>query len=108
MALDQKKCLPCQVGETPLNNEQIAQYLVMVPKWQVQENRLKRNFQFADFRTAIAFLNKIADTAEEEGHHPDFCLSDYNKVTVTLFTHKINGLHLNDFILAAKIDHLEK
>jgi len=106
MALDEKKCLPCQIGDDPLTETQIKEYLPMVPKWQVKKNRLTRLFKFKDFMKAIGFLNKVADIAEEEGHHPDFRLFNYNKVEFILFTHKINGLHLNDFILAAKINNL--
>ena len=66
---------------------------------------IERQFRFKDFREAIAFVNKVADLAESEGHHPDIFIS-WNKVRLTLTTHKIGGLSRNDFVLAAKIDEL--
>jgi 4a-hydroxytetrahydrobiopterin dehydratase len=75
-------------------------------QWQViDEHHLHREWTLPDFRQALAFVNRIGELAEAEGHHPDIYLA-YGKVRVTLWTHKINGLHENDFILAAKIDRL--
>jgi len=73
-------------------------------EWKVVgEHHLEREFKFKDFAAALAFTNKVGALAEAEGHHPDICLS-WGKVKVIIWTHKINGLHENDFILAAKID----
>lgn len=69
--------------------------------------RLRRVFEFADFREAMRFVNRVAEVAEAEGHHPDIAIH-WNKVELTLWTHKIGGLHENDFILAAKVDALLK
>jgi 4a-hydroxytetrahydrobiopterin dehydratase len=76
------------------------------PGWQVVDTqKIVRTFGFADFAGALAFTNRVGELAEHQGHHPDIHLS-WGKVTVELWTHKIGGLHLNDFILAAMIDRL--
>ena len=72
----------------------------------LEEHHLEREFTFDDFRQALDFVNEVGELAEEQGHHPDIYLS-YGKVKIQLWTHKINGLHENDFILAAKIDALQ-
>lgn len=78
-----------------------------VPEWRLEENgtRLARRFELEDFRKAVEFVNRVAEIAEEEGHHPDIAIH-WNRVDLTLWTHKIGGLHENDFILAAKVDRL--
>lgn len=74
--------------------------------WDVFENeKIKKEFVFADFKEAIEFINKVADIAEEEGHHPDIHIF-YNKVMIELWTHEIGGLSENDFILASKIEKI--
>lgn len=77
------------------------------PDWKLEQDgkRLTRRFEFEDFRKAIEFVNRVADVAEQEGHHPDIAIH-WNKVDLVLWTHKIGGLHENDFILAAKVDRL--
>lgn len=102
--LAQKKCIPCQGGVAPLTEEEIQKYLPMVAQWVLEEGKLVRRFQFKDFKEAIAFVNKVADLAESEGHHPNILVFGWNKVKLTCFTHAIKGLHLNDFIFAAKVD----
>jgi 4a-hydroxytetrahydrobiopterin dehydratase len=67
--------------------------------------RLEKSFKFKDFAEALAFTNKVGKMAEKEGHHPDI-LTEWGKVTVSWWTHKINGLHKNDFVMAAKTDSL--
>ncbi|MBM4103982.1 MAG: 4a-hydroxytetrahydrobiopterin dehydratase [Planctomycetes bacterium] len=103
----QKKCQPCQKGGTSLSAQQIAEYLPQLgQEWQVIENHhLQKTFRFKNFAEALAFTNRIGELAEQQGHHPDITLS-WGKVVVDLYTHKINGLHENDFILAAQIDQL--
>jgi 4a-hydroxytetrahydrobiopterin dehydratase len=109
----QKKCVPCEGGIPPASDEEISRMMPDVPGWQVIEQdingvmmkTLQRRLEFEDFRSAMAFLRKVEDLAESEGHHPDFCVH-YNKVDFTLWTHAIRGLHENDFILAAKISSL--
>lgn len=106
-ALTAKTCVPCRGGIPPLSEEAAREYAAATPGWTLAENgtRLTRRFEFRDFRAAVEFVNRVAGLAEEEGHHPDFAIH-WNKVDLTLWTHKIGGLHENDFILAAKIDQL--
>ena len=105
MSLLQKKCLPCEASTPRLTAPDIALLRPAVPGWQViDENRkLSKRFTHDDFKQAMAFINRMADLAEAEGHHPDFAVR-YNIVDVTIWTHAIGGLSENDFILAAKID----
>jgi 4a-hydroxytetrahydrobiopterin dehydratase len=101
-----RRCVACEKGTPPLTEEQASLYLPQVPGWEIREGKsIRRRFSFKDFREAMAFVNRIAELAEEEGHHPDFFLS-YNRVRVDLTTHAIGGLSENDFILAAKIDRI--
>jgi 4a-hydroxytetrahydrobiopterin dehydratase len=102
-----KKCVPCEGGVQPLTPAQYQSMWQEVPTWSVQqEKELIKEYKFKDFNNAISFINKIAVLAEAEGHHPDLFLHDWNKLTITLSTHAIHGLSENDFIMAAKIDHL--
>jgi len=105
--LTSKTCVPCRGGVPPLTEEEARRLAEAVPAWALLENgkRLVRRFEFRDFKAAMEFVNRVAALAEEEGHHPDFEIH-WNKVELTLWTHKIGGLHQNDFILAAKIDRL--
>lgn len=101
--LAQKSCVPCRGGVPPLKGEELARLQAELPDWQVfNEHHLQRSFSFPDFATALAFVNRAGAIAEQEGHHPDLCLS-WGKVDVTTYTHKIDGLTESDFILAAKI-----
>lgn len=101
-----KHCVPCGGGEPPLNREEIRRLGGQVPEWRYADApRLTRTFRFRDFKEAMAFVNRMAEAAEAEGHHPDFTVH-YNEVRVELWTHATGGLHENDFILAAKIDAL--
>lgn len=75
------------------------------PGWELKEDKIERKFEFKDFKEAMAFVNKVADIAESEGHHPDIEIK-YNKVEIELSTHAIDGLSENDFIVAAKIDRV--
>ncbi len=106
--LAKKKCTPCQGDEPPLTAEQIEPLVSQVKGWNVIENHhIKKGFDFPDFKSALDFVNRIGQIAESENHHPDILLK-YGKVEVTSWTHKINGLSENDFILAAKIDEARK
>ncbi len=101
-----KKCVPCEGGAPPLSKEQVATYLNLISNWQVDaRGHLSRQFKFKNFLAAMEFVNKVAALAEKEGHHPDFTVH-YNKVDFEIWTHAINGLSENDFILAAKIGAL--
>ena len=105
MDLTQKKCIPCEAGTLPLNEEKVNELLKEIPAWTLKDNHLYKKFKFRNFVEAMKFINSVADIAEQEGHHPDFCVH-YNKVEIELWTHAINGLSENDFIIAAKIDKL--
>lgn len=109
MDLTKKKCVPCEGGTPPFTSQQIEEYRPYIQHgWLVLgQKKLRRVFTFKDFVQAMRLVNAIAHIAEEEGHHPDLAIS-YNSVTVELWTHAIDGLSENDFILAAKIDALQK
>lgn len=107
MSLSDKKCVPCEVKIPPLTLERVGELSKELdPSWSAEENsKIKRELKFKDFKEAMSFVNKVADLAEAEGHHPDLYIF-YNKVTIELTTHFIGGLTENDFILASKIDTL--
>ena len=110
MSLEEKQCVPCRVGMPPLSNQEEDRLKKELPSWiLIRENihQLKKSYKFSDFRKAMTFVNRVADLANSEDHHPDICIH-YNRVDLTLFTHKIEGLHENDFILASKIDGIER
>ncbi len=102
-----KPCVPCRGGIPPLTGDAARELLAGTPGWRLEEKgtRLLRSFEFRDFLGAMKFVNRVADVAEQEGHHPDIAIH-WNKVELTLWTHKIAGLHENDFILAAKVNRL--
>ena len=83
---------------------EVKKYLKEVKKWKLVNNKMERNFIFKDFKDAIKFVNKVADIAEEQKHHPDILVYSWNKVRLTIYTHSINGLSENDFDLASKIN----
>ena len=85
-----------------------SELLSTLDGWDLREERLHRHFRFPDFASAMRFVDAVAEVAEREGHHPDFCLHDWNLVDVTIWTHAIGGLSENDFILAAKIDRVPR
>lgn len=104
MDLTQKKCVPCEAGTPPLGAEAVATLAKDVPQWHVIDaKKLSREFKFKNFKEAMSFVNRVADIAESEGHHPDIYIF-YSLVRFELSTHAIGGLSENDFILAAKID----
>jgi 4a-hydroxytetrahydrobiopterin dehydratase len=107
--LSEMKCTACRGDEPTLTDDDIAELRPQVPEWQVVERedikRLERVFKFGNFAQALAFTNKVGERAEEEGHHPAL-LTEWGKVTVSWWTHKIGGLHQNDFIMAARTGEL--
>ena len=107
--LSEMRCTACRGDEPTLTDAEIVQMHPQVPEWQVVQRegikRLERVFGFRNFAEALAFTNRVGEQAEEEGHHPAL-LTEWGKVTVTWWTHKIGGLHRNDFIMAARTDEL--
>lgn len=103
------KCIACRAGEPTLTDAEIEELLPQITGWQVQEvngeKRLDKIFKMKNFAQALEFTNKIGAIAEEENHHP-LIITEWGKVTVDWWTHKIGGLHKNDFIMAAKTDEL--
>jgi len=107
MDLASKKCVPCKAGTPKLGSERIAELIEHVDRWETKDDRLLKTFKFENFVRAIEFVNRVAEVAEQEQHHPDFCVH-YGRVDFTLWTHAVGGLSENDFILAAKIDRAAK
>ncbi|MEE8161541.1 MAG: 4a-hydroxytetrahydrobiopterin dehydratase [Acidobacteriota bacterium] len=102
--LAQKTCVPCRGGTPPLTAEEIKPLADQVPGWEVVENHhLEKSYRFEDFKSALDFVNRVGELAEEQDHHPDLYLA-WGKVDITTWTHKIDGLSESDFILAAKIN----
>ena len=103
------QCVACRGGEPTLTDAEIEDLLVHVIGWQVKEvdgvKRLERVFKLKNFVDAVEFTDKIAVIAEEQGHHP-LIITEWGRVTVQWWTHKIKGLHKNDFIMAAKTDEI--
>lgn len=107
--LSDRKCVPCRGGVPPLKGEKLQELFSLLGNgWSVMnEHHLEKEFVFTNFKQALDFTNTIGEIAEEEDHHPDILLS-YGKVTIQLWTHKINGLSESDFVLAAKCDEARK
>ena len=103
-----KHCAPCEGGVPPVSPEQVRRYLADMPHWKLSTDgkRIRREWRVKDFATGLDFFNRLGRLAEEEDHHPDLHLTGYRNVAIELWTHAINGLSENDFILAAKIDKL--
>ena len=105
--LAQKSCTPCRGGVPPLGPEEIEAHRLETPDWAVRDEglRIERAYKFKNFAEAFAVVQRAADLAEAEGHHPDIAFG-WGYATVSLQTKKIKGLHENDFIMAAKLDQL--
>jgi 4a-hydroxytetrahydrobiopterin dehydratase len=104
--LASQTCVPCRGGVPPLKGDELRQILQEVPQWQViNEHHVTRTFPFPDFKHALAFVNRVGEVAEQQGHHPDILLT-WGKAEITMWTHKIDGLTRSDLIMAAKIDQL--
>jgi 4a-hydroxytetrahydrobiopterin dehydratase len=107
--LARQKCVACRRDAPTVTEDEIAELSPEVPDWELVEvdgvKRLRRVFSFDDFGQALEFTNKVGAAAEAEGHHPAL-LTEWGRTTVTWWTHKIRGLHRNDFIMAAKTDQL--
>ena len=107
MGLAAKSCGPCRGGIPPLTAGEAERYLPETPGWTLSEDakRIQRVLNFRDFASAMAFVRKVADLAEREGHHPDISFG-WGYCRITFQTHRIHGLHENDFIMAAKVNAL--
>ena len=107
MDLSKKKCRPCEGGIPPLDRDEIEEYRKHIQDdWKVTgDNKISKVYSFVNYKHTMDFVNKVADLAEEEDHHPVMQVH-YGKVIVELWTHAINGLSENDFIMAYKIDKL--
>ena len=107
--LTQMTCVACRQDAPALADDEIGELHAQVPDWDIVEidgiKRLRPVFSVDDFAQALEFTNRVAELAEEEGHHPAL-LTEWGRTTITWWTHKIKGLHRNDFIMAAKTDRL--
>ena len=105
MQLSEEKCAPCHSGGKPLPSFEAQELIRDVPQWALSDKAIEREFAFKDFRASMAFVNRVADLANEQDHHPDIYIF-YSRVKLILSTHKVGGLSRNDFVLAAKINSL--
>lgn len=111
--LASKRCVPCEGGTPALGEDEVERLLGELDGWRLSTGaagvseakpaEIEKEYRFPDFREALAFVNRLGEVAEQEGHHPDIYLT-WGKVRVALSTHSIGGLSENDFILAAKAD----
>lgn len=106
MELHEKKCVPCETGGAAMLDSEVPKYLKRIPGWKLNGKKIEREYVFKNFVQAIKFVNKVANLAESEGHHPDFQIH-WNKVLLELWTHSMGGLSENDFIVAAKINNIK-
>ncbi|MBN2371973.1 MAG: 4a-hydroxytetrahydrobiopterin dehydratase [Vicinamibacteria bacterium] len=108
MNLKEKHCIPCRGGILPLSEPEENVFIAMLTGWILLRDgahRIRKEFRFKSFRSAIDFVDRVADIAEEQAHHPNIDIK-YAVVVIEIYTHKIGGLHENDFILASKIEDL--
>ena len=104
--LADRQCVPCRGGVPPLKGDEVQRLLGQLADWQaVSEHHLLKTYRFQNFSEALAFVNRIGEIAEEQGHHPDICFG-WGQAEISIWTHKIDGLTESDFVLAAKIDKL--
>ena len=107
--LRKRTCEACHIGASKISDEEITRYKPAIPDWEIVESesvkRLVRRFKFSNFEEALDFTVKVGDIAEQEGHHPSI-LTEWGRVTVSWWSHAIKGLHINDFIMAARTDAL--
>lgn len=107
--LADRNCIPCRGGTPSLKGKDLSDFHCMLAEpsqWNiVDQHHLFRIYKFPDFKSALAFVNRVGELAEQQGHHPDILLG-WGKVEITLWTHAVDGLTESDFILAAKIDEL--
>ena len=106
-----ERCVACRRDAPRVTDEEVAALRPQIPEWELTERegvpRLERVFRFPNFAEALAFTQRVGELAEAEGHHPAL-LTEWGRVTVWWWTHKIRGLHRNDFVMAAKTDELAR
>jgi 4a-hydroxytetrahydrobiopterin dehydratase len=104
--LADRQCVPCRGGVPPLTGKQISPLLAQLDGWDaIEQHHLEKSYRFKNYSEALAFVNRLSEVAENEGHHPDICFG-WGQVQVKIWTHKIDGLTESDFILAAKVDQV--
>jgi 4a-hydroxytetrahydrobiopterin dehydratase len=104
--LASRECVPCRGGVPPLKGDELKNLSAEIEGWSVvEEHHLRKVYKLRDFTEALAFVNRVGELAEQQGHHPDICFG-WGRVEITIWTHKIDGLTESDFILAAKIDQI--
>jgi len=106
------RCEPCEGGIPALTRGQAEEHVANLSGWELAgwdtgSPRLRRGFELRDFRAALAWVNRVGDLAEEQGHHPDLHITGWNHVEIVLWTNAVGGLSLNDFVLAREIDALK-
>ena len=108
-SLSQQECEACRADAPQVSDEELRELMPKIPDWSAAVvdgiMRLTREFEFRNFDQALAFTNRVGEIAEQAGHHPAI-LTEWGKVTVNWWTHKIGGLHRNDLIMAARTDEL--
>ncbi len=104
MDISKAKCKPCEGGTKPFSAAEARKYMKFAKGWYLKGRSITSDRKFRDFKEAMSFVVKVGRIAESEGHHPDISIHDWNRVTMTLSTHAIKGLSINDFILASKIN----
>jgi 4a-hydroxytetrahydrobiopterin dehydratase len=106
--LQLKKCRPCEGGVEKLSPQEAAENLKSLADWRISQDglRLEKEWNVKNFKAGIDFINRVAEVAEDEGHHPEIHLTGFRHVWIEIWTHAVGGLTENDFILAAKIDQL--
>ncbi len=108
-SLSQQECEACRADAPPVSDAELEELMPDIPDWNIAEvdgvPQLSRSFKFKNFAEAMAFANRVGEIAEHAGHHPAI-LTEWGRVTVTWWTHKIRGLHKNDLIMAARTDEL--
>ena len=106
--LTNKKCKPCEGGVPPLSADEAKKLHSALKGWGLSPKKIEKSYEFKNFVEALAFVNRVGAVAESEGHHPDIFLHSWKWVRIDLWTHAVDGLTENDFIVAAKIDELPR
>jgi 4a-hydroxytetrahydrobiopterin dehydratase len=106
-----QKCEACRADSPHVTHEEVIEYMKELPGWQIAKdedvNKLRKVYVFKNFRQALDFTNRVGEVAEEQQHHPTV-VTEWGRVTVIWWTHKIRGLHKNDFVMAARCEDVAK